>query len=97
MTEKAEKAALESSHQLLKTGVRYLAAVTRRVQGLRAVDRAVSTANHGGSALKSSPELAEAEHQQFVAMLALDDLSGQERAAAAALEAAQAETDRSDG
>jgi hypothetical protein len=47
------------------------------------------------SALKSSPELAEAEHQQFVAMLALDDLSGQARAAAAALEAAQAETERS--
>jgi hypothetical protein len=30
MIEKAEKAALESSHQLLKTGVRYLAAVTRK-------------------------------------------------------------------
>jgi hypothetical protein len=44
---------------------------------------------------ESSPELAEAEHQQFVAMLALDDLSGQARAAAAALEAAQAETERS--
>jgi hypothetical protein len=95
MTAKAEKAALESSRQLLRTGVEYLAAVTRRVQGLRSVDRAVSTANHGGSALKSSPELAEAEHQQFVAMLALDDLSGQARAAAAALEAAQAETERS--
>jgi hypothetical protein len=51
MTTKAEKAALESSRQLLRTGVRYLAAVTRRVQGLRAVERAVSTANHGGSAL----------------------------------------------
>ena len=103
MTAKAEKAALESSRQLLRTGGEYLAAVTRRVQGLRAVDRAVSTANHGGSALmagaasalKCSPELAEAEHQQFVAMLALDDLSGQARAAAAALEAAQAETERS--
>ena len=44
MTAKAEKAALESSRQLLRTGVEYLAAVTRRVQGLRAVDRAVSTA-----------------------------------------------------
>ena len=63
MTAKAEKAALESSRQLLRTGVEYLAAVTRRVHGLRAVDRAVSTPNHGGSALmagaasalKSSP------------------------------------------
>jgi hypothetical protein len=104
MTAKAEKALdLESSRQLLNTGVAYLAAVTRRVRGLREIDCAVSTPNHGGSALmagaasalKSSPELAEAEHQQFVAMLALDDLSGQASAAEAALEAAQAETERS--
>jgi hypothetical protein len=100
MTAEAEKALdPESSRQALRNGVVYLAAVTRRVQGLRAVERAVSTANHGGSALmagaasarKSFPELAEAEHQQFVALLALDDLSGQARAAA------QAETERAGG
>ena len=96
MTAKAEKAALESSRQLLRTGVEYLAAVTRRVQGLRAIERAVSPGrrvdfNHGVT------PLSEAERQRFIAMLAVDDLAGQERAAEAALEAAQAETERSGG
>jgi hypothetical protein len=95
MTARAE-ADLESARGALRAGVAYLAAVTRKVQGLRAVERAVLC---GGvaSLTRISPELAEAEHQQFVAMLALDDLSGRARAAEAALADARAETERAGG
>lgn len=83
--------------QALRAGVAYLAATTRKVQGLRAVDRAVLCGAGVASLTRTSAELAEAEHQQFVAMLALDDLSGQTRAAEAALEAAKSEAERAIG
>jgi hypothetical protein len=91
------EADLESARQALRAGVAYLAAVTRKVQGLRAADRVVLCGAGVASLTRTSAELAEAEHQQFVAMVALDDLSGQARAAEAALAAAQAETERAGG